>query len=336
MGTKSFEAKSVVVGLLAGLCVSMTAFADESQNPTQSTAPIPKAEESINKLPKGPETVDDVLTNNNLRAISGSTSVWSIASGFNYNGGSLRNPLSQDRPNISQASGNTIKSDLDGSISIKYNIDLRNSLMAGFGIRWIAPLEKNGPTNYTGTVFDAMNPYVQYQYLYKWLGIQSVLQVSGMQYTQADQTAIGAAQSLQFDQENMYEIGSTGISVGASVAGDYQWFNKSGSFGIPGTDQYIPDLRAAQSVYQITIAPILEYQITDRLNFRTLISLWNYEHYAIVQNSASFVRDKTYQSIGVGYAVTRDIFLYPNVQFIPDDARDKDTNVGLSATVNLF
>ena len=37
-----------------------------------------------------------------------------------------------------------------------------------------------------------------------------------------------------------------------------------------------------------------------------------------------------------GVKVTRDIFLYPNVQFVPDQLRSKQTNVALSTNINMF
>ncbi|HEX7676021.1 MAG TPA: hypothetical protein VF412_17725 [Bdellovibrio sp.] len=305
------------------------ALAEDSQTVNTTTT---KATGN-NKAPSQGEQVDDLITNNNLRAYSGSTSRWSIASAFNYNGGTVNTPLSQDRPNISDASGNTVKADLDGSISVKYNLNVQNSLMAGVGLRWIAPFEKNGPRDYSGTTTDVMNPYLQYQYLYKWTGIQSVLQVSAMKWTQADQTAFGYDYQLGVDQENVYEIGSTGLSVGASIMGQFQGFNKSGSYSGNGT--FIADLKTQQSTYAFALSPYLEYQITDKVNFRTLISLWSYEHYAS-DNAGVYVHDKVYQSVGIGYALTRDIFLYPNVQFLPDQMEPSLTNVALSATINMF
>jgi len=289
-----------------------------------------------NSIP-GADQIDNLITNKNLRALSGSTSRWSIASQFNYNGGNLQSPLAEDRPNIADASGTTTKADLDGALWVKYNLDLNNSLMAGFGIRWIAPLAKGGPTNYDGTTFDAINPEIQYQRIYKFLGVQAVLQASLMQWTQADQTAHGYGQQLNVDQENMYEFGETGLSIGASTWAQYQLFNKTGSFGNPtNSDDFIPDLAAIQSVYAINISPILEFEITEKIIFRTVLGLWQYEHYRSENSAFNFSRDKVYQSVGVGFSVTRDIFLNPNIQFLPDDIRDTATNVGLGATINMF
>jgi hypothetical protein len=296
--------------------ISFAAHA-EGGNPDPTSATVPS------------ESVDDLLTNNNLRAYSGSTSTWSIASTFNYNGGTIQAPFAEDRPNIANASSTTLKADLDGSISVKYNLNAKHSLLAGFGVRWIAPFSKNGPTNYDGTVYDVMNPYIEYQYIYKWVGIQSVLQVSGTQWTQADQTAIGDAQQLNIDQENAFELGTSGVSLGASIYLQYQWFNKTGAAA------GFSDVTTQQSVYILSFSPVVEYQLTEKINLRTWLGLWTYEHYVSESNRLAFSRDTVIQSIGVGISVTRNIFLYPNVQFVPDQMISSATNVGLTATINL-
>lgn len=355
------------VALLAGF--SLSAFADDNAGgahsspvdnanatnpnnvfgdpgPAKAQATNDEASETKSKLNQvspsgsnstpGAEAVDQTLQNNYLRALSGSLSRWSIASQFNYLGGTVNSPLSQDRPDVSGASGNTLKSDVDGNISAKYNLDAKNSLMTGIGIRWIAPLTPGGPTNYTGTTFDAVNPYVQYQYIYKILGIQSVLQVAFQQWTQQDYANLGYAQQVQADQEIMYAIPKTKLSVGSSMVATTNTFDKSGSYGTPGTPTYVADLTTAQSLYSVGLYPIIEYQITPKINFRTLVSLWVYEHYLNFQGPFALVRDNVYQSIGVGFSITRDIFLYPNVQFLPLQASADMTNVGITATINLF
>lgn len=330
-----FSKLAAVLLLIVGTSLPTFAAEDENQDPAATKA---KASDIINKTNETPgaEIVDDLITNNNLRALSGSLSRWSIASQFNYNGGTIEEPLSQDRPNISAASGNTIKSDLDGAISTKYNIDGKNSLMAGIGMRWIAPAAMGALNNYAGTTFDVMNPYVEYQHVYKWLGIQSVLQAQGMLWTQADYTAIGYAGQFTVDQENMYQVGKSHLSIGVSTVAQYNLFNKSGAAGNPTDSTYVPDLSVVQSVWAIDFAPIIEYQITDKINFRTLVNVFYYEHYANATNPTDLFHDAIYQSIGIGLSVTRDVFLYPNVQFLPGNMAANLTNVGMAATINVF
>jgi hypothetical protein len=343
---------SVLAALVLVIGTSLGAFADDSNPATATDTGQAKATSNDTSETKskvgdvapgggnttpGAEAVDQEITNNYLRALSGSLSRWSIASQFDYLGGTVNSPLSQDRPDVSGASGNTLKSDLDGNISAKYNLNAKDSLMTGIGIRWIAPLTPGGPTNYSGTTFDAVNPYVQYQHIYKIMGIQSVMQLQLMQWTQQDFVAYGYGQQLQFDQEMAYAIPHTKLSIGASAIAQYQTFNKTGSYGDPSNQAtYIPDLTAVQSQYAMGLYPLLEYQITPKINFRTLTSLWVYEHYMNFQGPFALVRDNIYQSIGIGFSITRDIFLYPNVQFLPLQASADLTNVGITATINLF
>jgi len=330
------------IALIAGM--ALPAFGDDGNASdqgadsnailNQTKTKLDQSAPGSNSTP-GAEVVDQLITNNELRAISGSLSKWSIASTFDYLGGTITSPLSQDRPDISASSGTTTKSDLDGAISVKYNIDGKNSLMAGIGLRWIAPLTLGGPSNYDGTTFDVMNPYLQYQRVYKFLGIQAVTQIQDMQWTQADQTAVGYANQLSVDQENMYAIPHSKFSIGASTWAQYQWFNKSGSYGAASDPNFIADVATVQSVYAFGIDPVIEYQISPKVNLRTLASLWTYEHYGS-QAAGALIHDNIYQSIGVGISITRDIFLYPNLQFLPGDFAANETNVGVTATINVF
>lgn len=314
----SFMATVSVLSLAACLLTTQVSRADDSEPVNESKAKLDTG--AGNKVP-GAEAVDDMITNNNLRALSGSTSKWSFASQWNYLGGTLGAPLNEDRPNIAGSSATTNKTDIDGTLNIKYNIDVQNSLLTGFGVRWIAPFKAGGPTNYSGTTYDAINPSVTYQHIYKLGGLQSVLQVSGMQYTQADSVSQGFAQNFAIDQENMYEIGKTGISIGGSVGVGYNTFTNDDA-----------DLATAQSVYQFWLLPYAEYALTSTINLRTVCNLLYYEHY----KSGDLIHDVVTESVGVGFSVTRDIFLYPNVQFLPSQVASVYTNVGVAATINLF
>ena len=53
-------------------------------------------------------------------------------------------------------------------------------------------------------------------------------------------------------------------------------------------------------------------------------------------DKSAVVASRPYQSMGIGMAVTRDIYLYPNVQFLPLDMRSDLTNVGMSANISFF
>lgn len=306
-----------------GLLVSHLAFAQESMK-----IKIDDVKENSNQV-EG-EDVDEVITNALLRAQSGSKSRWSLASTLNYNGGSVESPLAEDRPNVSDATGIIDKSNLAGQVSVKYGLNSRSSFMLGVGLRWIAPLEGGGPHDYEGSRFDADNPYLTYQYLYKWWGVQSVFSAQWLAFTNANLVAHGYVGQLLFNQENLYDVGTTGLSVGASTWIALQSFNKTG----PVDD--LEDVRTDQSDYSFGIEPCIEYEINDTFNLRSVVSLWVFEHTRDVAAANTYFRDKVYQSFGVGISLTRDIYLYPNVAFLPDDIRADKTNVALNANINVF
>ena len=269
----------------------------------------------------GPVNPEDVISNNNLRTMTGSSSKWSFASQWNYLGGTVREPFDQSRPNIAASSATTAKTDIDASLNVKYNLSKKDSLFAGFGVRWVAPFKAGGPTNYSGSTYDAVNPTITYQHIYKYFGVQAVTQVSAMQYTQADSVANGYAQSLSADQENIYEFGKSGFSLGASTGLSTNRFTNSDAVNL---DQ--------QSTFTAWVLPYAEYQINDKINLRTVWNLWQYEHY----RNETWVHDTVTTSVGVGFQVSSNVFFYPNIQFLPSNTSSDLTNVGLSATINLF
>lgn len=308
--------KALVLVAALAMGTSFAARAEEPELANESRAKIPTSNKAADL-----NAADEIITNNNLRALSGSTSRWSFASQWNYNGGTIYSPFDESRPNIAAASVTTPKTDVNGALNIKRNIDSQSSVFLGFGVRWVAPFTAGGPKNYSGTTYDAVNPTATYQRLYRAGGVQALLQAQVLQYTQADAVASGYGQQFLLVQENIYEVGTTGISIGGSVGTSRNLFSKQGE-----------DLDSVQSVTQAWFSPYIEYKINDRINLRTVSNLWVYEWY----RDGSLVRNTVTQSVGVGFSVTRDLFLYPNVQFLPDAIASNRTNVGLGATINLF
>ena len=102
---------------------------------------------------------------------------WSISNAVTYNGGTVETPFDDRIPNISAGTGNTnfanMTDSIFGQISCRH---AKSSMLAGIGARWISPLNgANVPDHYNGNKFDAYNPYLKYQYVYRWSRIQSAL-----------------------------------------------------------------------------------------------------------------------------------------------------------------
>ena len=342
MKSQSVAKMLAIVGLTVGLFVISThAWADDSSSDSTNSSPTNVSQADVSdqvnqqkqKNAQNANDVDKLITNNELRALSGAKSKWSMSNAVDYYGGTVASPLGAERPDITGGSGNTVNSYLEDQASVKYNLNNTNSLSAGIGLRWIAPTSPTGPVNYNGTTFDAVNPTLTYQNIANIHGVQSIFDAGFMQYTQADMTALGYGQNYSVSETAEYAFGK--LTVGTVFYAQYNSFDKSGSLFDKNQNQMV-SLLTQQSQTGVFVYPLLEYQLTDKLNFRTITGALQYEHYRNQANLNTYTEDTWYQSVGISYSVTRDIFLYPNVQFLPEHAAADLTNVALAAYINVF
>ncbi|MGZ3721394.1 MAG: hypothetical protein ACXVA9_00605 [Bdellovibrionales bacterium] len=314
--------------LAIALVFSFSAIAEESEVKLKMDELKEK-----NKMPG--EDVDDIITNNLLRAESGSKSRWSVASVINYNGSSVEHPFAESRPNIAATTATTPEALLGGQVSLKYNLSTKSSWMAGVGVRWFSPLAEH--RQHKGARSDMDNPYLIYQHVYKWAGVESVLQVQPVYYTNSNLKDHGYVSTVLMNQDNMYALGNSKFSAGISMWAQGGYFNKAGpSSELPTDENYMQDVRDDQADYLFGVAPVLEYAINDKFNLRTVTNLYNFEHLRSVANGNTYTADTITQSFGIGIAVTRDIFVYPNVQFLPENIRADKTNVAINTNINIF
>ena len=274
------------------------------------------------------EDIDQLITNNYARAQSGSKSRYSFRGKVNYYGGTINQPFAEIRPNIGGAAGTTNFSLIGGELSGKYLIDTKKSLAAGVGFRYLTPFKglkapvKDGQGKpYGGDKLDADNPYVYYQYLTNWSGVQAIFGVQPTVITRSD--LVNKLHSLVdglFTGTFIKELGKSGVSIALAAEIDARTFRQTS-----GSD----------NDFHLSFSPFIEYQFTEKLNLRTVFNLWDYDHYR--QNDYfTWDHNDIVQSFGLGISITRDIFLYPNVQFILDHIRTDRTNVAISTAINLW
>lgn len=314
--------------LAATLLIGAQGYAQESDEAGESSLKIEDVSGQKNKV-DGEGDMDEVITNRKMRAEAGSKSKYSMSASVNYSGGSIDKPLAEERPNITGALGSTYKAALSGDISGRYRMTPTQSLSAGIGVRWIAPLETDGieADPESGKVqdrADVSNPYLSYNKVYKWLGVQSVFSTGATFITNSDMRDRGYVTTFSMSQNNYYAIGTSGVGVGLLLSAGTGLYDKSGP------------MKAAQYEYALGAYPFLEYVINDTFNLRTISGVWVYDHSRAEGDAFTFYKNKIYQSVGLGISVTRDIYIYPNIQFMPEDIRSDRTNVAVNATLNVF
>lgn len=282
------------------------------------------------------EDPDTLITNKRLRAESGSKSKWSMSTSLSYWGGSLEKPFDKFRPNIKGAAATSVYTSLDGSISVKWNMTKVDSLFAGVGVRMVAPFAGSIPKA-AGKRYQVSEPGITYQRLANYWGVQTIFQFGSTLYTAEDLRKQGYLADTGVGLALAYDFGGSPWTIGTSLGFTYRFFDK-GTEDVIGVDQYGIDVLAGSEQYNYTTTafPFVEWTINDTFNIRTVFGLLAYDHPRNEKNFTAVEKNKVYQSVGLGISVTRDIFLYPNVQFLPDNARSDVTNWALSVSINTF
>lgn len=278
-----------------------------------------------------PETdeVDQLITNRRLRADSGSLSQWSVSTSFNYQGGSLSKPLDAARPNISQGADVLTLQSLSGGVGVKYRMTKRFSLTGGIGLFMTTPfhssiktndpeLKRNFDINHQKITIN--DPVLRGTYVGKFYSFQSVTDVEVSLITNNQLKLEGYRWSYSFAEYLMHQIEGTKFSYGGGFSADFYSFSRrNGDL----TDQVL------------AFYPAMEYEINQTFNFRTVFGAFAYQH-IVREDSGTYEKRKAYQSLGLGVTLSRNFFLYPNIQYIPSDIRSDRTTIALSGNVNFF
>jgi hypothetical protein len=314
--------KTFVAALL--ISFGFSALAQNTNSTTTKASDLVKQSEQ--------KDIDNEITNAKLRADSGSKSKHSISISAAYSGGTLEDAFGKKRPNIVGAAGTETLSALTGSLNYRYRLTPGDSVTAGFGVKWIAPghdFEKSESDKISKQ--EASNPSIGYTKAMKAFGVQNI--------SAAAITKITSSQVLDREKMNGYlyfshtalgEIGTSGWQIGLTAAATSYMYNEY----LPGRDSSGKQAETPQTEYEVGLYPVAEYIFNDRYNFRTVFRGNSYG--STRDNRFAFEQLEPTQSMGLGIAATRDIYLYPNVQFVWRDVRSERTNASLTATMNFL
>lgn len=310
--------------ILIALLASTQAFA---QIATQATSASTEATSVIktDEALKGNDrkNTDDEITNAKLRAATGSKSKYSIQTAIGYSGGSVEGPFEKNRPLLSQGSSTELQTVLSGDISMKYRMNDHNNLNVGTGIGLTTP-------GHAGQKSQVQNPFVSMSNVSKMGELQSVISVTGTYFSQE---AVRNRSQLDFnlgaDHTIIKSMGTSGLDLGLNYAADYNFYQDTNTVGD------VKDGATEREDLTLAAYPFLEYAFTDKVSFRTVYRGLTFIHLR-GENFSQYRQTDPTQSMGLGFAVTRDIYLYPNIQWVWGDIRSDKTNVALSTNINLF
>lgn len=322
---KLVSKKISFIAMSMTLAMSLPAVSQESSDSTTEST-IKKSD--VVPAESAVKDIDDEIKNKKMRAELGSKKKLSMSLSLGYSGGSVEKPLDRTRPNYRSGKvGVATLTSLGGSVSMKYRLSERDAVSFGTGVSYLTPfynssneLRENKSSETGKSLFNVSTPFISYSRAYKAFGMQNV---TGAGYSHTTTQEI-------LDRDKM--TGSPYISH-TFIASPVEGLDV-GLASYLYTYFYTDAVEAGdtRSAWEIGLYPFLEYAFTENASFRTVFGYFNYEQ---ARGTSEFVNGLPYQSMGIGYSVTRDIYLYPNVQFIPNNIRGDLTNLALSTTINL-
>lgn len=276
--------------------------------------------------------LDQEITNPKLRAESGSKSRFSGSVSMIFKGGALSRPFGADRPNLAGLPENQVDTSLDAGLKMRYRSNKHNSFTMGVGLGIRTPLQ--GDVNSRTNQVNIGDPILGYNLTWAGWGVQNSANLYGSYGTSKESVRMDQFASLAADYNAVKSFGRLQVGLTSSV---YQNFYENKPGENPETRNAEGSARLdSRTSLAIAVNPNAEYMLTDRIALRTSMGLFRWQHLYGDPNNWSLIRTKQYMSLGVGWAVTRDVYLYPNVQFLARDIRSDYTNVGLNATLNVF
>ncbi len=276
--------------------------------------------------------IDQEITNARLRAESGSKSKWSFSSSLAYTGGAISRPFGSDRPNLAGVPGMQVASSLSGTVSGRYRLTKNDSFTLGSAFGVMTPLK--GDIGKADRQINIFNPSLGYSRVFATKSsIQNIFDFTVDYGSSNESRSIDYISSPTLGVTSLYSFGNR---VTAGLSGIvYHIFYESA----PGRNQITvnPNTgRDERTRWGFALYPFGEYAFNEKWQLRTTLSWFNWRNVYGMESAYTFERMFSYQSVGIGYAFSRDIYIYPNIQFVPDNMRSDFTNVAISATINIF
>lgn len=322
--------------VLAGSVVASSAFAAEEQqaNKDQSSNTSTIKMTDVQKKDEKMKDIDEEITNAKMRAESGSKSKWSVSADLTYSGGNLQTPLAANRPNYAGEAAVQGSTSLDGTIGGSYRVDMRNRVSFGTGISILTPFQSNLQETTRmaedGGATDISTPYLKWGHNRRIGNVQNSFSGTYSHSTASwdvnGQKSFGA---VSFSHVAIFDIEGSNWQPGISTAiGQTIYTDGASATDVTGSASRRQD-------YSIGLYPFVEYAFNDMFSFRTVFRPFSFGHNRS-DDAMTFERSMYTQSMGLGIAITRDVYLYPNMQFAPENLKPELTNVGLSTTLNVF
>lgn len=267
---------------------------------------------------------DTQITDAKLKAENGSLSKYSLKFNLGYSGPPTSNLDSSFQPNP-DTNKKPADVNLSGSLGAKFRFSSDQTFSAGTGVSAIDPM--HGVSRY-----DTNDPFIAYSLLSRVNGMQMSHYFKTAYVTTPRYTSLGENGSVSYDNWLVYDLGKSPFALEFDTGFGYYFYNRGPYLtGKAKVDKY--ELRATR--YSVTFIPILKYRLSGKLNLETSVS-FSYLNYRTTEDHTLWNQSMSTQRLGIGYAISRDIYINPYISFYPDQFSPEYTSLNISTSFSLL
>lgn len=255
-----------------------------------------------------------------IRADAGSLSRYSAKFSFGYAGPGVTALDSPYIPNPDNRSGD-FRSNISGQMGVRYRMTSNDALYASTGLKAYA----TPPPGKTDTQ-DVSDPGLSYDHTYLIApGVQARTGAYVKAVTNNYYRSLGETSGFGLTHIMKWTVADSRWILGLDLSVNNYLFERG----------YIAKDRNATDYYS-NIIPSVEYKLTRSLNLNTSVNK-QIVHYRKENRATTF--DSTNllsQRLGVGWAITRDVYFNPYFNFYPDELSITSTSVAFNTVFSIF
>lgn len=258
---------------------------------------------------------DKDITDSKLKADSGSRSQYSLKFSLSYFGPPVGDFSKQNQPNPDGSLGPS-ETSLGGSISGRYRFDSKSAISLGTGVSVLTPFHGAKRT-------DVKTPFISYDRNFRWSDLQARNSYGVSVTTIPEYRNVGQYGTLSYDNSLVYNLGTSGFAAGVDTSFSYFLYER----------EYI-DKDGKASRYHLSFYPQVKYNFSDKMNVYTSVamSFWNPRF----REQTDLLNKKISGRLGMGVAVTRDIYFAPYLNFYPENLTANSTTFSFSTIFSIL
>ncbi|MGE4133045.1 MAG: hypothetical protein AB7F86_15495 [Bdellovibrionales bacterium] len=267
------------------------------------------------------------ISDNEIKAQAGSLSRYSMKFDLSYQGPPVGQLADPEMPNPDNRPRDN-RTSLSGYTGLRYRMDSNSAVNASTGLKWYTPYQhmigEKVQKRRNSKDFELANPGLGYDRTFVWLGTQFRSSLGGSVTTQEYYLDRGQRGSLGLGTSFKHNVFNSRWIVGLIYNFDLYGYNRA----YEKTDSRV-------SRYYQSFIPTLEYKILDSLNFKYSVA---YSYANLRRDPRTHVWDSVepMARIGVGWAISRDVYFNPYLNFFSEHPAWASTSLSFSTVFSIL